>query len=87
MQFYLEKQMFNIGTRARGEGSKFVQDRKTADVLAVMVPLEPSMTSEVTDELGWPWRRAYEVLNRLADEKEIRKKKPEARRVIWIRTE
>ncbi len=42
MRSYLEKQMFNIDTRARGEGSKFIQDRKTTDVLAVIVPPDPS---------------------------------------------
>ncbi len=51
-----------------------------------MEPLEPYMTSEVAEELGWPQRTAYEVLNGLADEGEIWKK-PEARRAIWIRTE
>ena len=45
------------------------------------------MTSEIAKERGWPRRSAYEVLNGLTDEGEIRKKKPEARRVIWIRTE
>jgi hypothetical protein len=34
------------------------------------------MTSEIVEELGWPWRTAYEVLNGLADDGEIRKKKP-----------
>jgi predicted transcriptional regulator len=52
-----------------------------------MEPLEPYMTSEITEELGWPRRTANEELNGLAEEGEIRKKKPEARRVTWIRTE
>ncbi|WP_227378316.1 hypothetical protein [Haladaptatus halobius] len=41
----------------------------------------------MAEELEWPRQTAYEVLNRLAEEGEIRKKKPESRRVIWIRTE
>jgi predicted transcriptional regulator len=52
-----------------------------------MKPLEPSMTSEITEERGWTCRTAHEFLNGFAEEGEIRKKKPEARRVIWIRTE
>jgi DNA-binding MarR family transcriptional regulator len=68
-------------------GCEFGQERKSADVLEVMEPLEPYMTSEIAEEFGWPRQTAYEVLNGLADDGEIRKKKPEARRVIWIRTE
>ncbi|WP_227379949.1 helix-turn-helix domain-containing protein [Haladaptatus halobius] len=41
-----------------------------------MEPLDPSMTSEIAEELGWPRRTAYEVLNGFADDGEIRKKKP-----------
>ena len=65
----------------------FVRERKPADVLAVMKPLETYMTSEIADELGWSRRSAYNVLSRLHENGEIRKKKPEARRVIWIRPE
>jgi hypothetical protein len=46
----------------------FVQERKPANVPAVMESLEPSMTSEIAKELGWPRRTTYEVLNRLAEE-------------------
>ncbi len=56
-------------------------------MLVVMQPLEPYMTSEIADELGWSRRSAYNVLTRLHESDEISKKKPEARRVIWIRTE
>ncbi|GAA0260585.1 hypothetical protein ACFFQF_23705 [Haladaptatus pallidirubidus] len=52
-----------------------------------MEPLGPYMTSEIADELGWSRRSAYNVLTRLHENDEIRKKKPEERRVIWIRTE
>lgn len=40
-----------------------------------MESLEPSMTSEIAEERGWPRRTAYEVLNVLADEGAIRKKR------------
>ncbi len=42
------------------------------------------MTSEIADELDWSRRSAYNVLNRLHENGEIRKKKPEARHVMWI---
>lgn len=71
----------------RGEGGEFIQERKPVDVLEVMQPLEPYMTSEIVDELGWSQRSTYNVLTRLHESDEIRKKKPEACRVIWIRTE
>ena len=43
-----------------------------------MEPLEPSMTSEIAKELGWPRRTAYEVLSGPADDGEIRKKNTQA---------
>ncbi|WP_433630984.1 hypothetical protein [Halomicrococcus sp. NG-SE-24] len=73
--------------RERDEGGEFVQERKPEDVLEVMEPLEPYMTSEIADALDWPRRSAFNVLDGLADEGKIRKKKPEARRVIWIHEE
>jgi predicted transcriptional regulator len=76
-----------MATRKDVKRGEFVQERKPADVLAVMRPLEPYMTSEIADELGWSRRSAYNVLTRLHESDEIRKKKPEARRVIWIRPE
>ncbi|RBI60518.1 hypothetical protein DMJ13_18695 [halophilic archaeon] len=77
----------NDDERERNEGGEFVQERKPEDVLEVIEPLEPYMTSEVADALDWPRRSAFNVLDDLADEGKIRKKKPEARRVIWIREE
>lgn len=47
-----------------------------------MEPLEPYMTGEIAEVPGWPRRTAYEVLNGLVDDGEIRKKKPEASLVI-----
>ncbi|WP_435157850.1 helix-turn-helix domain-containing protein [Haladaptatus sp. DFWS20] len=60
----------------RGEEGEFVQEQKPADILEIMEPLEPAMTSEIAEELGWPRRTAYEVLNGLADDGKNRKKKP-----------
>ncbi|WP_227380909.1 hypothetical protein [Haladaptatus halobius] len=73
--------------RARNESGEYVQEHTEEAVLEVMKPLEPYMTAEIADELGWSRRSAYNVLSRLHKSDEIRKKKPEARRVIWIRTE
>ncbi|WP_256388538.1 hypothetical protein [Haladaptatus sp. W1] len=34
------------------ERDEFVQERKPADMLAVMEPLDPDLTSEISEELG-----------------------------------
>ncbi len=44
------------------------QERKPADVLAVMEPLELSMTSESAKERGWPRWTVDEVLNGLVED-------------------
>jgi hypothetical protein len=47
------KRSIPIGNeRARGGGGKFVRERKSANILKVMRPLEPYMTGEIADELG-----------------------------------
>ena len=58
-----------------------------ADLFEAMDPLEPYTTRELADVVGMPRRSAYEFLESLADAGEIRKKKPEPRRAIWIRPE
>lgn len=68
--------------RTRGEGGEFIQERKPADVLAAMEPFDPSMTSQIAEERGWPRWTASDVLNGLAEEEKIRTKKPKARQVI-----
>lgn len=73
--------------RERDESGQFTKQHTGEDVLAVMEPLEPYLTSEISDELGWSRRSAYNVLSELAEDGEIRKKKPEERRIIWIRPE
>ena len=70
--------------RERDEGGRFAADRDPADVLAVMEPMEPYTIGEVIDATGWPRRTVYQVLDELADEGEIRKKKPNATSAIWI---
>ncbi|SHL61164.1 hypothetical protein SAMN05444342_4250 [Haladaptatus paucihalophilus DX253] len=77
----------NDRERERNEGGEYVQERKPEDALAAMDPGEPYMTSEVANALDWPRRSTYTVLDHLAEDGKIRKKKPEARRVIWIRPE
>lgn len=55
------------------------------DILDAMEPLEPYTTGELADQLDIPRRTAYKYLESLHDDNKIRKKKPEPRRVIWIR--
>ena len=57
------------------------------DIYEAMEPLEPYTSREIADKLDIPRRTAYEFLNDLADSGQIRKKKPEPRRAIWIRHE
>ena len=52
-----------------------------------MEPLEPYTTGELADNLGWPRRTVYELLTALEERGDVRKKKPEPRRAIWIRPE
>lgn len=73
--------------RARNESGQFVRTRSPANVLEAMEPLEPYTTGELAATLEWPRRSVYKALDDLAAEGEIRKKKPEPRRVIWIRPE
>jgi DNA-binding IclR family transcriptional regulator len=73
--------------RARNDAGQFVTTRSPSAVLDAMEPLEPYTTGELADVLDWPRRSVYEVLDDLAAEGTIRKKKPEERRAIWIRPE
>lgn len=70
--------------RQRNDAGQYVTTRSPAAVLDAMEPLEPYTTGELADRLDWPRRSMYQVLESLADEGTIRKKKPEERRVIWI---
>lgn len=73
--------------RSRNEAGQFTATRSPSAVLAAMEPLEPYTTGELAAALDWPRRSVYKVLSDLADDDEIRKKKPEPRRAIWIRPE
>lgn len=73
--------------RPRNESGQYVTTRSPAAVLDAMEPLEPYTTGELADNLGWPRRTVYELLSTLEERGDVRKKKPEPRRAIWIRPE
>ena len=55
------------------------------DVFQAMKIHIPYTTGELAKELGIPRRTAYKYLEILAEEDRILKKKPDPRRVIWMR--
>lgn len=59
--------------------------RDKEELLEVMEPAEPYTAGELAEQLEWPTRTVLYCLNRLADEGEVRKKKPGYRTVIWIK--
>jgi len=71
----------------RNENGRFESEHglTTEDVFEKMEPLEPYTTGELADILDAPRRTVYNYLEELAEEGQIRKKKPEPRRAIWIR--
>lgn len=71
--------------RHRNESGQYVATRSPDDVLEAMEPLEPYTTGELADKLDWPRRTVYELLTTLEEQEDVRKKKPEPRRAIWIR--
>jgi DNA-binding MarR family transcriptional regulator len=73
--------------RPRNESGQYVTTRSPDAVLDTMEPLEPYTTGELADNLGWPRRTVYELLSTLEERGDVRKKKPEPRRAIWIRPE
>ena len=73
--------------RDRDEGGKSVKSRDPSDVLSAMDPIEPYTSGELADMMDWPRRTVYAALQELSDDGLIRKKKPEPRRAIWIKTE
>lgn len=62
-------------------------DITSDDVFEAMEPLEPYTTGELSEMLGAPRRSVYNYLEKLAEQGQIRKKKPEPRRAIWIRVD
>lgn len=55
------------------------------DVFEAMEIHNPYTTSEIANDLEIPRRTAYKYLETLAENDRILKKKPEPRRVIWMR--
>ena len=74
-------------SRPRNESGQYVATRSPKDVFDAMEPLESYATGELADRLGWPRRTVYELLSTLEERGDVRKKKPEPRRAIWIRPE
>lgn len=70
--------------RERDESGRFTADRDPEEVLAAMEPLEPYTIGELVDATGWPRRTVYQVLDDLAEDGEIRKKKPNQTSAIWM---
>ena len=77
----------NQNEKQRNEKGQYTAEHSVTveDVFEEMEPLEPYTTREIADDLSIPRRTAYEFLEELAEGDRIRKKKPELRRVIWIR--
>lgn len=57
------------------------------DVFEAMEPVEPYTTGELANMLDAPRRTIYNYLEELAEQGRIRKKKPEPKRAIWIRSD
>lgn len=55
------------------------------EVFGAMEEAEPYTTGELAEMVGAPRRTVYNYLEELAEQGQIRKKKPEPRRAIWIR--
>lgn len=72
--------------RDRDESGRFAADRDPADVLDVMEPGEPYTIGEVIEATGWPRRTVFHILDDLADEGKVRKKKPNPTSAIWMLT-
>lgn len=54
-------------------------------VFETLEPLEPYTTGEVASILDAPKQVVRKLLDRLAEERKVRKKEPESNRIIWIR--
>lgn len=75
--------------RDRNSKGRFTSEHNITpdDIYEAMEPFEPYTSREIADKLAIPRRTAYEFLDDLADTGRIRKKKPEPRRAIWVRTD
>jgi len=74
-----------MSDRDRDDSGRFTDSHDRGDVFEAMEVGEPYTTSELADLLDVPRRTMYNILTDLHDDGRIRKKKPEARRAIWIR--
>lgn len=70
--------------RERDGDGRYTVERDAEELLDAMTPQEPHTTGELADALGWPRRTVYNHLSALEKDGRLRKKKPEARRAIWI---
>lgn len=74
-------------TTPRNEDGTFDAEHDVGprDVFAAMEPSEPYTTGELAEAVGIPRRTAYNYLADLAAAGDVRKKKVDPRRIIWIR--
>lgn len=76
-----------MSDKPRSEQGQFLRERDPTEVLEMMEPHEPYVTSELADALGWPRRTVYEVLSNLHDDGRVSKKQANSRAVMWMRSE
>lgn len=76
-------------TDKRNERGQFESEHgiTAEDVFDAMEPLEPYTTGELADIVDAPQRTVFNYLDDLAEQGRIRKKKPNPRSAIWIRTD
>lgn len=76
-----------VPQKNRNKEGKFESEHGVSrnDILDEMDTFTPYTTGELAENLGIPRRTAYKYLQSLAEENKITKKKPDPRRVIWMR--
>ena len=75
-----------MNERPRSEQGRFTRQRDPEEVLNAMEPVEPYVTSELADILGWPRRTVYKALSELCEADRIVKKQANQRSVMWTRS-
>lgn len=60
--------------------------RDRDELLGHMEPGEPYTSGELAELTGWPRRTVHHILSELADDGDVRRKKPD-RTVIWMLAE
>lgn len=73
--------------RDRDEHGRYMSSKQIDydEILSAVVKHEPASTREVADAIGVPRRSALRYLDDLTESEQIRKKKLDPRRVVWIR--